>query len=179
MSDDTPAMPPETAKSLVDQAMAAVASGNLDGALATFAEVEAALRFTPDPAGRVQWARCLNGLGFIDLMDAKEARRAGPADDADTGQAFVRGLRHALARFEQALAIQSDATYRASVTGNKAYALALLGETAKARPLLDALFRDLGWDAYRGQLDDARRQSVPEDAAIISLLNDVWNAVSR
>ena len=179
MSDDTPAMPPETAKSLVDHAMAAVAAGNLDGALATFAEVEAALRFTPDPAGRVQWARCLNGLGFIDLMDAQEARREAAPDDAEAGKAFVRGLRHALARFEQALAIQANDTCRASVTGNKAYALALLGEAEKARPLLEDLFRDHGSDAYRGQLDDTRRHAVPEDAAVISLLNDVWNAVGR
>lgn len=179
MSDDAPAMPTETAKSLVDHAMAAVAAGNLDGALATFAEVEAALRFTPDPAGRVQWARCLNGLGFIDLLDAKETRRAASPDDADAGNAFVRGLRHALARFEQALAIQADEAYRASVTGNKAYALALLGETGKARPLLEGLFRDHGWEAYRGQLDDTRRQPVPEDAAVIGLINEAWNAVSR
>ncbi|HBC09273.1 MAG TPA: hypothetical protein DC046_17075, partial [Rhodospirillaceae bacterium] len=103
------------------------------GALADFAAVEAALRFSRDPAARVQWARSLNGLGFIDLMDAKAARATVLELDEEAEQGIRWGLKQALARFDQSLAIQGDPAYRADAAGNRAYALALLDRTDDAR----------------------------------------------
>ena len=77
--NDTAAnLTPAAAERQVDRGMTLAERMDLDGALADFTAVEAALRFSPDPAARVQWARSLNGLGFIDMMDAKAARAAVP-----------------------------------------------------------------------------------------------------
>lgn len=170
-----PAIDPATAKSRLDRAMAAIRALNLDDALAILADVEETLRFSRDPGLRVEWARCLNGLGFIELMDAKETRRnAGSGADEQVLREFQRALRHALARFDQALAIQSDETYRKFVLGNKAYALALLGRTDDARATLVSLFASDDRALYEGQIVDTQVLRVPEDEGVSRLLQEVW-----
>lgn len=177
MNDDgdaTPTLTPDAAERQVDRGMAMAARMDLDGALADFAAVEAALRFSRDPAARVQWARALNGLGFIDLMDAKAARDAVSELDAEAEQAFRWGLKQALARFEQALAVQTDVRFRAYASGNRAYALALLDRTDDARKAFQRLFAEGGRAAYDGQVRDTERRPIPEDRAVCGLLEDVW-----
>ena len=181
MTDATPPIPPETAKARVDRAMAALAGDDLETARAEFTDLEPRLRAAADPVLRSQWARCLNGLGFLDIMDAKEKRRATADFEADerAQHDVTRGLRRALGFFAQAQTIQADPDYRRHVLGNRAYAHALLGELEIAAPILTALFRDWGWEAYRGQKDDTRRRSVPEDAAVVYLLDEIWAEVSK
>lgn len=177
MTDDDDAdltLTPDAAERQVDRGMAMAARMDMDGALADFAAVEAALRFSKDPAARVQWARALNGLGNVDLMDAKKAR-AGVSDlDNEAEDAFRWELKQALARFEQALAVQAEPGFRAVVAGNKAYALALLGRTDDARAAFRRLFAEGGREAYDGRVRDTERCSIPEDRAIQRMLNEVW-----
>ncbi len=162
----------------VDRVMGLIRDMALDLALGELSELEPALRFSKDTALRVQWARCLNGLGFIELMDAKQERPAEPVLDAAAQAAFHRDLHRALAHFEQALAIQGDPAYRIYPLGNKAYALALLGRLAEARPVLQRLFADEGRPFVDGQLEDTRRRTVPEDAAVVRQINEVWSEIS-
>jgi len=174
-NDDTAAnLTPDAAERQVDRGMALSGRMDLDGALADFTAVEAALRFSPDPAARVQWARALNGLGFIDLMDAKAARDAVSELNADAERAIRWGLKQALARFEQALAVQTDVRYRAYAAGNRAYALALLDRTDDAREAFRRLFAEGGRAAYDGQVRDTERHPIPEDRAVRRLIDDVW-----
>ncbi|MAY68528.1 MAG: hypothetical protein CMM77_15550 [Rhodospirillaceae bacterium] len=177
MSDDEdtePALTPDAAERRVDRGMAMAARMDLDGALADFAAIDAALRFSKDPVARVQWARALNGLGYVDLMDAKEARAAVSEPDEETEDAVRWGLKQALARFEQALAVQTHARFRAAVTGNRAYALVLLGRTNDAREAFRRLFADGGREAYEGQVRDMERRPVPEDRAVRRMLDEIW-----
>ena len=155
MSDDNDAAPeltPAAAERHVDRGMALADRMDLDGALADFAAVEAALRFSHDPAARVQWARSLNGLGFIDLMDAKTARAAVSELDEETDQVVRWGLKQALARFEQSL----------------------LGRFGDAREAFRRLFAEGGRDAYDGQVRDTERYPIPEDRAIRRLIDEIW-----
>ena len=179
-NDDTAAnLTPDGAERQVDRGMALSERMDLDGALADFAAVEAALRLSRDPAARVQWARALNGLGFIDLMDAKAARAAVSELDDEAARAVRWGLKQALARFEQALAIQAEPTYRAYAAGNRAYALALLDRTDDAREAFRRLFTEGGRAAYDGQVRDTERHPVPEDRAVRRLINDVWHEMGE
>jgi tetratricopeptide (TPR) repeat protein len=172
--DNQVELSPDAARRRVDRAMAMLVQGNLDAALGDFVEVEASLRYTPDPAARIEWARCLNGLGFIDLMDAKEARAAIANVDDAAEAAFRWGLKQALARFEQALAVQTDARLRAYAAGNRAYALALLGHTNDAREAFRRLFADGGQEAFDGQVRDTEWYPIPEDRAVRRLLDEAW-----
>ncbi|MEQ8805126.1 MAG: hypothetical protein RLN77_11435 [Rhodospirillales bacterium] len=181
MSDDDEAAPtltPDAAERHVDRGMAMAARMDLDGALTDFTAVDAALRFSPDPAARMQWARALNGLGFIDLMDAKAVRAAVSELDEDAEQAFRWGLKQALARFEQSLAIQAEPTYRAYVAGNRAYALALLGRADDAREVFRRLFAAGGRAAYEGQVLDTDRHPIPEDRAVRRMLDEIWEDIA-
>ena len=182
MSDDNDAAPeltPDAAERRIDRGMALAERMDLDRALADFAAVEAALRFSRDPAARVQWARALNGLGFIDLMDVKAARAAVSEMDEETERAVRWGLKQALARFDQALAIQAEPTYRTYAAGNRAYALALLGRTNDAREAFHRLFAEGGRGAYDGQVRDTERHPVPEDRAVRRLIDDVWYEMGK
>lgn len=182
MSDDNEAAPeltPEAAERHLDRGMVLADRMDLDGALADFAAVEAALRFSHEPAARVQWARSLNGLGFIDLMDAKTARAAVSELDQETERAVRWGLKQALARFDQSLAIQGEPAYRADAAGNRAYALALLGRTNDAREAFRRLFTEGGRDAYDGQVRDTERHSVPEDRAVRRLIDEIWEEIAE
>ncbi|PIW26977.1 MAG: hypothetical protein COW30_12320 [Rhodospirillales bacterium CG15_BIG_FIL_POST_REV_8_21_14_020_66_15] len=173
-ADDGPELTPEVAERQVDRGMARAARMDLDGALADFVTVETALRFSADPAARVQWARALNGLGFIELMDSKESRAAVEDLDEAAERAYRWGLKQALARFDHALAIQADPRYRGYVEGNKAYALALLGQEGAARDMLRRLFAAGGRAAYDGQMRDTERHPIPEDRAVRRLLDEMW-----
>lgn len=169
----------------VDAAMARLAAMDLDGALSILTEVEPELRFPKDPAVRVQWARCLNGMGFIDLMDTKELRAAAEIeapndpDDPDGDHQFRRGLKQALARFDQALANQMDPMFRRDADGNKAYVLALLGRPEAARNLFLRVFEEGGEAAYDGRIRDTERYPVPEDRAIRRMLDDLWEETNK
>jgi tetratricopeptide (TPR) repeat protein len=169
---------PDAAGRANDIGMACLVRMDLDGGLAQFAAVEAALRYAPDPAARVQWARALNGLGFIELMDAKRLRAGVDEPDKQTEWAVRWGLKQALARFDQALAIQADPRLRRYADGNKAYTLALLGREQEARDLFRRLFETGGRDAYDGQLEDLNRHPVQEDQAVARLLEDIWSDVA-
>ena len=164
----------EDAERMVARGMAMLLRDDMDGALAEFITVDDALRYTPDPAARVQWARAINGLGFIQLMDAKAQRPEAPDLDDDAAKKFWWELKKALACFEHALAVQSDGQYRPYVQGNKAYVLALLGRDEQAGALFEDLFRALGREAYQGQVDDTLRQPIPEDQAVRRLLDTAW-----
>lgn len=177
--DAVPPLTPDAAERRIDRGMALAERMDLDGALADFAAVEAALRFSHDPAARVQWARSLNGRGFIDLMDAKTARAAVSELDEETDRAVRWGLKQALARFEQSLAIQTEPVYRAYAAGNRAYALALLGRTNDAREAFRRLFAEGGRDTYDGQVRDTERHPVPEDRAVRRLIDDVWHEMGE
>lgn len=178
--NDTAAnLTPAAAERQVDRGMTLAERMDLDGALADFTAVEAALRFSPDPAARVQWARSLNGLGFIDMMDAKAARAAVPELGADAEQAFRWGLKQALARFDQSLAIQGEPTYRTYAAGNRAYALALLDRTDDAREAFRRLFAEGARAAYDGQVRDTERHPIPEDRAVRRLIDDVWHEMGE
>ena len=158
----------------VDRAMALIQRMDLDGALAELAAVDEAIRYAADPAARVQWGRVLNGLGFIDLMDAKEARAAVDDLDETAETAFRRGLKFALARFEQALAVQADPQFRRHAECNKAYALALLDRGDAAREMFRALIDTGGRDAYDNQIKDTRQHPIPEDRAVVRMLDEIW-----
>lgn len=173
-ADPTPELTPAAAERQVDRGMSLLTDADLDGALAEFVAVEAATRFSTDPAARVQWGRSLNGLGFIELMDAKEARAAVGELDAAAEQAFRWGLKQALARFDQALAVLAEPTYRSFVTGNKAYALALLGRTEDAKKAFRAGFAEGGRGAYVGQIRDLEYFAIPEDRAVRRMLDEIW-----
>ncbi len=182
MSDDNDAAPeltPDAAERRVDRGMALAERMDLDRALADFAAVEAALRFSRNPAARVQWARSLNGLGFIDLMDAKTARAAVLELDEETDRAVRWGLKQALARFEQSLAVQAEPVYRAYAAGNRAYALALLGRTNDAREAFHRLFTEGGRGAYDGQVRDTERHPIPEDRAVRRLIDEIWEEIAE
>ncbi|MAO54684.1 MAG: hypothetical protein CMM61_03175 [Rhodospirillaceae bacterium] len=166
----------------IDAAMSRLAVLDLDGALAILTEVEETLRFPREPAARVQWARCLNGLGFIELMDAKQmraTRESGAQDGTEPDYEFQFGLKRAIARFEQALASQTVPKFRSYVEGNKAYVLALLGQTGAAETLLRRLFKDGGRDFYDGQVRDTERNPIPEDRAVRRLLDDLWEETDK
>lgn len=177
--DATPDLTPAAAERHVDRGMALADRMDMDGALADFVAVEAALRFSRDPAARVQWARSLNGLGFVDLMDAKAARAAISELDEEAERAVRWGLKQALARFDQSLAIQAEPTYRAYAAGNRAYALALLDRTDDAREAFRRLFAEGGRAAYDGQVRDTERHPVPEDRAVRRLIDDVWHEMGE
>ena len=182
MSDDdeaAPALTPEAAERHVDRGMAMAARMDLDGALADFTAVDAALHFSPDPSARMQWARALNGLGFIDLMDAKAARAAVSELDEEAEQAFRWGLKQALARFDQALAVQMDDRLRSYAAGNKAYALALLGRADDAREAFRRLFAAGGRETYDGQVQDTDRHPIPEDRAVRRMLDEIWEDIAE
>jgi tetratricopeptide (TPR) repeat protein len=178
-NDTAPELTPDAAERRIDRGMALAERMDLDGALADFAAVEAALRFSRDPAARVQWARSLNGLGFIDLMDAKTARAAVSELDEETERAVRWGLKQALARFDQALAIQGEPTYRTYAAGNRAYALALLGRADDAREAFRRLFAAGGRAAYDGQVRDTERHPIPEDRAVRRLIDEIWEEIAE
>ncbi|HAD87543.1 MAG TPA: hypothetical protein DCG48_09300 [Rhodospirillaceae bacterium] len=166
----------------IDAAMARIDAMDLDGALSILAEIEAGLRFPKDPSLRVQWARCLDGLGFIDLMDAKELRAAGEAavpGAEDPDHKFTRGLKQALAKFDQALANQMDPTYRNTADGNKAYVLALLDRQQEARTLFRRLLKAGGKEVYDGQMRDTGRYPIHEDRAVRRMLDDLWEEIDK
>lgn len=182
MNDDAEAGPdltPDAAERHIDRGMMLAARMDLDGALAEFAAVEADLRFSSDPAARVQWARSLNGLGLIDLMDAKAARAAVAEFDQEAEQAFRWGVRQALARFEQALSILVDPRLRAEAAGNKAYALALLDRVGDAEAVIRALFADGGRSAHEEQIQNTERHPIPEDRAVRRMIDDIWQETAR
>ncbi len=170
---------PDAAERQVDRGMTLADRMDMDGALADFAAVEAALRFSRDPAARVQWARSLNGLGFIDLMDAKAARATVLELDEEAEQGIRWGLKQALARFDQSLAIQGDPAYRADAAGNRAYALALLDRTDDAREAFRRLFAAGGRAAYDGQVRDMERHPIPEDRAVRRLIDEIWEEIAE
>ncbi|MEK9671014.1 MAG: hypothetical protein VW268_00735 [Rhodospirillaceae bacterium] len=158
--------------------MSLIGASDFDGSLGILAGIQPAVRFAADPATRVQWTRALNGLGFIEFMDAKELRGTAPDPDNETRRQFLRGVKKAQARFEQALAVQADPAYRRFVEGNKAHCLAFLDRVDNPRSLWAALFRAGGRAAYNGQIKDTQFHAVPEDRAVRRLIDDVWSELS-
>ncbi|MEQ8227941.1 MAG: hypothetical protein RIA64_07635 [Rhodospirillales bacterium] len=176
---ESPQMTSAEAQAHVDRAMTMIRRMDLDGALAELAAVDEAIRFAVDPVARVQWGRVLNGLGFIDLMDAKEARAAVDELDEMAETAFRRGLKFALARFEQALAVQAEPKFRRYAECNKAYALALLGRGDAARELFRTLLGAGGRNAYDEQIKDTRHHPIPEDRAVVRMLDEIWEEQNK
>tara|TARA_Y100000813_G_C24126868_1_gene335581 strand:+ start:115 stop:663 length:549 start_codon:yes stop_codon:yes gene_type:complete len=167
-------MTPDAASERVDRGMAALSHEDWATALINFRSVDDALRFASEPSTRIQWARALGGLGMVQLMDAK-ALRAEMADvDEQSARDFRWELKKALAYFDRALAIQTDATHRTEVEGYKAYALVLLDRKDAAVDLIRRLIAGDGGRALERQVADIRRITIPEDAVVQGVLHDLW-----
>lgn len=169
------AMTAAQAQRQVDDGMACIGRSDWEGAMALFVSVEAALRGIADPELRIQFARALNGLGFVHLMQAKAERALVEEFDDQAEGAFHWGVKQALARFNQALSAQTDARCRSYAEGNKAYALMLMDRVDDATPLLRRLFGEAGRAAYDGMVRDTALHPIPEDRTVLRLLDEIWD----
>lgn len=112
-------------------------------------------------------AKAWNGKGFILLLRAKT--------NTDLNQR-QQILTTALQYLEQALQVWVSGEDKATVLGNQAYTLFLLGEKEQCESILTEALALGGRELYEAELADSQLHPLPEDNDFRALLDKLWQA---
>jgi tetratricopeptide (TPR) repeat protein len=168
-SDVAPGVREQVLRGLVNKGVSLGEQGKPEAAIKVFDEIDRRFGSDVTPEICVQVARALNGLGFGQVMLAKEHWLDEPLRQSR--------LSSAKTVLERAVSMCGPDD-RAMFQGNIGYALFLMGQVEAARaPTLDCLKLG-GQKAMDAQRGDAKLHRVePEDVAYEKLLDELWNSL--
>lgn len=129
-------------------------------------------RFEHSPSEKLQGqvATALNGIGFAQVINAKEIW--------SKEEERTRLLTESLSLFKQSQEKNPPNDLKAVVLGNVAYALWLLGREAEVEaPLREALTMG-GEKIFNGEIEDTKISTVPIDSDFEQLVTRLWSEIS-
>lgn len=144
--------------------------GHSEAALATYGELISRFGEATEAGLREPVVKAMNGLGFAQLCEAKATWQSNPEQ--------AHGLlKQALDHFEKAIERLDPERVNGLILGNRAYALALLGDIPTADLLFAKALRAPGGGGqalYDGTLTDFTIHPIPEDLPIREMVERLW-----
>jgi len=158
------------AKAMVNKAVIQRQLGHSEAAMASYDELLSRFGQANEPALREQVANAHNGIGFARMCEGKAL---WSVDAVRAKTLWQKALGH----LDQALAKLDAANMDGSIMGNRAYALALLGDTQQAEALFAQAMRapvSGGKSLYDGTLSDFDIHPIPLDEPMRELVERQW-----
>ncbi|HFQ5086822.1 TPA: hypothetical protein ACGUVT_004441, partial [Vibrio vulnificus] len=165
--DQTPALREQVAMAMLNKGLTQGQLNQSEQEIQTYTDLIAYVGDDQTPALREQVAMALNQVGFTLLCQSKPLMQNNDFDGANML------LNQALEKFELAIREHASGIY----IGNKAYALALLGQFAGPEQVFAKALRaevDGGETLYQGTLKDFDIHPIEQDKAFREIVEQQW-----